>query len=1123
MKSRFAQSRKSAPKTAKAHAVRRRQLFVGHVHTPLQFGRPRRLLARRGETVRALERRQKFRLPVVAVCNGEPLLRAEWGRKLRAGDELIFVTLPAGGSGGIKDVFRTVLQIAIVALATYFLGPAGLGLTGWALGAAVMATQIASSYLLNALMPPATPDIGGINTSTGSPTYSLQAQGNQARLGQPIPRLYGRHIFTPDFAAQPYVEYAGNDLFLYQLFSLGLGDYSLKKILIEDTELWNSVDGFSGNFSDIDFEICAPGAPVTLFPANVVTSVEVSGQTLDGPNVDGDYIGFFVANPAGTDANFLAFDFIWASGAGYVNDDGSIGNTDIQLSIEVRPVNDDGTAIGDVIVLDQPLFSFATRTQQRVSMRYPVEAGRYEARVKRLDDSSTDTRKFDEVSWAGLRSYIVSGNTFPKETVLAMRMRATNQLSGTASRKVRTLQVSRLPIWNGETWSAPQETRDIFPIAADILRNTVYGGGLPDRRIDIDAFVSLQATWTARGDTFDGVFDQRASIWSALSDVLRVGRSQPVMLGDVVSLFRDEKRLVPRAVFTPRNIVRNSFSADYILADPDTPDAVTVQFMDERTWNPNATVTAALPGSTAATPATISFFGCTDRVRAWKYGIYQAACNQYRRILPILTTELDGRLVRRGDSVLVAHPLPSWGQAADVRALDPEARKVMFSQRMTLGLAVTNFLVLRKPDASVWGPVIVGPGTSPYELVADAADLAAVIAAQGDWAEWIVDDNGLMDATVGVVGWGKDFARECLVVTGTPQGQTQMQLALVVDDDRVYTADAGDPPGEVTSPTLPVTPTRPGQPLLTVDVQGTKLQPVLVASVQPVPGAESIVWQRSYDFVTWDTVQAGPSLAWTGEVRPGPVWLRATAFGAIAGDPAEWFMDLTVSQAQPAAPTSLSVTAFSQHAWVDFALEDSEILAGVIAKVSPTTGFDPEHEGAIAYDGAVTKRVLIDLGEDGEVWVRIAAYNIYGKVGLNWSGELHIQARKLTSADMVEEVVTALNNATALDGAYVVRKDSDGNAAGFAIVNAGELQEVVAAFVVDMFMIALPGVDDPVPLFVVDEDGVRMNSLIAASIKADAIEAVWGDIAELVTGKIRSANSKMIADFDDVYIQMDYP
>ena len=79
---------------------------------------------------------------------------------------------------------------------------------------------------------------GAVGSSPApSPTYALSAQGNQARLGQPIPVLYGRHLIYPDIATQPYQEYLNNEQYLYQLHVIGQGEYDLEQLRIEDTPI----------------------------------------------------------------------------------------------------------------------------------------------------------------------------------------------------------------------------------------------------------------------------------------------------------------------------------------------------------------------------------------------------------------------------------------------------------------------------------------------------------------------------------------------------------------------------------------------------------------------------------------------------------------------------------------------------------------------------------------------------------------------------------------------------------------------------------------------------------------------------------------------------------------------
>ena len=239
--------------------------------------------------------------PYICLLNGDPLLREQWIREVKDGDILSFVTLPQGGGGGSNPIrMLALIAIMVVAPQVGFLaasGPAAGSMLVYE--AATVATVIAGTTLVNTIIPPPKPPTPQINADAAapSPTYNIQAQGNTARLNQPIPAIYGRHLIFPDFAAQPYTEFAGNDQFLYQLFAIGQGEYSIEEVRIDDTPIQvNGVD--TGNFEEITLEVVPPGGIVTLFPANVVTAPEVSGQEA----FTGTPIGPFVATAPSLDA-----------------------------------------------------------------------------------------------------------------------------------------------------------------------------------------------------------------------------------------------------------------------------------------------------------------------------------------------------------------------------------------------------------------------------------------------------------------------------------------------------------------------------------------------------------------------------------------------------------------------------------------------------------------------------------------------------------------------------------------------------------------------------------------------------------------------------------------------------
>lgn len=184
-----------------------------------------------GQSVRAFLDDQdivEFNKPTICLVNGDPVLRADWAITIIEETTIVsFIALPQGGGGGGK-ILKTVLSIAVMIAAPYVAGAIAstLGVTS-AIGTALITAGVtlAGTALVNALVPPPSPAsaVNNYNATSPSPTYSLQAQGNKARLGEPIPVIYGRHIIYPDFGSTPYAEFENNEQYLYQLHVIGTG------------------------------------------------------------------------------------------------------------------------------------------------------------------------------------------------------------------------------------------------------------------------------------------------------------------------------------------------------------------------------------------------------------------------------------------------------------------------------------------------------------------------------------------------------------------------------------------------------------------------------------------------------------------------------------------------------------------------------------------------------------------------------------------------------------------------------------------------------------------------------------------------------------------------------------
>jgi len=757
--------------------------------------------------------------PFILLHNGQAVLRADWDLPIERGDLVGVVYLPQGGGGG-SNPLRFVLMIAVMVVAPYagqfIAGQLGATLaTGSMSLAAVDAASIMIGMtLVNALIPPPKPPTPhqAAQLAAPSPTYNLQAQGNMARLDGAIPVQYGRVAAFPDFAAQPYVEYAGNEQYLYQLLCLGQGEYDIEAVRIEDTPV--------ANFAEVDYEVVPPGGAITKFPTNVTTSVEVSGQELGQ-----QFVGGYVANASGTQANALGLDFVLSRGLYEANaSTGDLMDLSLTVVVEARTLDDLGSPTGSWTVLATQTYTARTTTPQRYSLRLGVSAGRYEVRCRRTDAKQTDTRFGHEILWGGLRAYLPETRYFGEVTLIAMRMRASNNLSGQASRKINVICTRKLPVWNGSTWSAPTATASIAWALADVCRNTTYGAKLADSRIDLAGLLALGAIWTARGDEFNGRFDSAMPLWEALTKIAGAGRAKPYMQGGIIRVARDGAQTVPLALFSMRNIVKGSFVIDYIMPSDDTADAVEVAYFDQNYWA-SRRVIAALPDSVSAKKAKIDLFGVTNRQHAYREGMYQAATNRYRRRMVKFSTEMEGFIPAFGDLIAIQHDMPGWGQHAEVTAWDEATRTMTLSEPLTWASG-THYVGLRTKAGGVDGPYVVTAGAASNQVVLSSTPTVTPYA------------GSAYERTHAVFGWAETWRQAAKVISVRPRGLYQVEIEAITEDPSVHTAEDGKTAPPVQTSQLTTLYTTPAIAGLTLRSSTSDSNKALLTWT-PAPGAET--------------------------------------------------------------------------------------------------------------------------------------------------------------------------------------------------------------------------------------------------------------------------------------------
>jgi hypothetical protein len=679
--------------------------------------------------------------------------------------------------------------------------------------------------------------------------------------------------------------------------------------------------GLDSAWDDVEIEMIPPGATLTLFPGNIETNSEAGGQELLGTNQAGyDWVGPFAANASGTQTSRLAIDVVLPTGLFHQTDSGGLENATVSWEVQARLIDDNGDPLSSYFLIGSHSETRRSRRALRITKEYALPAGRFEVRQRRTN-AAGDVTYADILMWDGLKAYIPDDNSWDDVTLLAARVKATNQISGQSARRFAVISQALIPVWDGESWSAPQATRSLVWAFADIAR-AAYGGQKADSEIDLAGLLALDAIYTARGDVFDFVFDTKRSVWDALSLVGAAGRAQPVQIGNVLTLRRTAPQTLAKAIFTPAQIRRGSFKLEYIFQDDDTPDAVEIEYFDEDTWQPE-TVLCAMPGSDRERPQTRQLPGVQRRQQASNEGMFLAAVNQRLRTICSFEVEMAGRHLARGDLVVVSHDLPQWSWWGRAQTWDAETLTLTLDQPIEWQEGATHYMSLRRKNGREWGPVKVARGAADDVVVIDATDHGVVLADQGLAAGDVIVIDPDWEEPTAVIGPGLPYIRRALLREVRHRGPWSTLLC-AMEDPAIYTAEDGvfpDPivgsllPGRVSGPVLTglVVLLRPDSPAEA---------PVLDVSWRPAPDAESYIVEVSSDGVTWSQVYAAAGTATQVQVPPGTSYLRAAAVGTKRGPWSTWLPSTPIGE----EPGPLELTIFGNTN--DYNIKTAAVAAG---------------------------------------------------------------------------------------------------------------------------------------------------------------------------------------------------
>ncbi|OED34498.1 hypothetical protein AB832_07315 [Flavobacteriaceae bacterium (ex Bugula neritina AB1)] len=748
---------------------------------------------------------------------------------------------------------------------------------GWELAIAVVVGALAATVAISS-MPPPPPQL---NIPDASPTYDVNVRANRARMNEPIPFAVGRNRHYMDLLSQPLKLYEGNDQYLYLLFSLGWGEFDIEEFYIGKTE--------TSAYKDIEIEVSAPSEPVTLFPDNVDNSEEVKDIELFGSNEE-DYEGWttpYIAVDKGEKAQYLAVDFVARQGIYGLNDEGGLYHRQADIDIQYRIIDENDAPTGE---WETKSFSYreATTTPQRYSQRWKVTPGRYEVRAQRTNNAGKSTRTKDSIHWEGLRAFYAPKSSYEGITKIAVRIRASNNLSQEAENQFNVIATAKLPPIVGDTFGQPVATESIAWAFCEAIRSK-HGGALPASMINIDNILSLHQAWESDGETISRVFDTRGTLLATLQEIVACGRGTVIPHDGQFFVVRDAAKIANRSLYTPFMMMDEPI-VERTFFEPFENDSVTIEYFNKAIWEKDE-ILCQLPNRPANNPKRITLPGVTNHTQAWRIGITEAAKLMYRREQIRFTVGTEAMINHFGDRIGVNYWTSKQDSYGEIIAFD--GLRLTLSTPHKLHESKQNYIILTRPD-----------GTCTQSLaISDAGNNSVLIESELDFEPYIGD---LQERTKYQIGTSETITRPFVISDIAPDGENTVAITAFWDNPEVYTFQNGTPPD-------PVTGGNPRDDVIPVISDLIIVQDVLdpqtaILSWRSTAGAREFVIDHSLDNAQWARVAVVTETVWQTKLYSGVNYFRVAGVGDAQGQYEYGSITLTGPDYDIPTATEISLT-----------------------------------------------------------------------------------------------------------------------------------------------------------------------------------------------------------------------
>lgn len=370
--------------------------------------------------------------------------------------------------------------------------------------------------------------------------------------------------------------------------------------------------------------------------------------------------GWFEASRQGQNTFAIELDFVFPNGLVAFSSGGSAYNFRVELEVQIQAIVN-GQPTGTVTT-HYPNYVAATRTPQRYTLRYPVTPGRYRVRVRRRNWDDSNSSQISSCMWAALKAYIQHTDGEPvygNVTLLALRSRATAQISDTSSNRISVQAVRKLPtVLSDFTTVAPTVNPvDAFAYVAMAGGATVAGLDMPDLKV-------LAGRW-AQTNGFNWRFEDAGTVFSALQIIASSHRAIPSAYGYQLTMRLTRAVAFDAFVVSDEQYVEDSFKQTMVLARDDQVDGIRLSYSD-----PNAPgeLTVLWP-TTSVHPEASLYQGCTYQPAALNQAKFLWALRNTGQTVVEFETEYDAHNFAIGNRIAAATTFIDWIDTARVMAV----------------------------------------------------------------------------------------------------------------------------------------------------------------------------------------------------------------------------------------------------------------------------------------------------------------------------------------------------------------------------------------------------------------------------------------------------------------------